>query len=127
MTTTTTDDEIVWEDDHQPIPEDEANCGCTDSAKCGCACHRHPGPTITDRGFKHMNPIPSDFGGFIRIYESSADKGPYVWVNIECPVSFNDPSGPTKEGTVHLHIENARVLAEQLMFLVNNHYQREDG
>jgi hypothetical protein len=52
--------------------------------------------------------------------------GPHIWLNVTYPVDFNRPNGPTAEATLHLTAENARKLAEQLLYLVDNHYQ-EDG
>jgi hypothetical protein len=82
------------------------------------------GPMISNRGFKHFEPVPS-YGGFMRVYESSAASGPHVWALIECPVDMNDCAGPTKEATVHLTLENAALLRDQLTYLIEHHYQVE--
>lgn len=79
--------------------------------------------TKTDRGFKHMPALPSRYGGTIRTYESSSAEVPSIWVTIECPVDLNDPTGPTKEAVAHLEVDAAWLLAEQLRYLVEHHYQ----
>lgn len=83
----------------------------------------HLEPTTTDRGFKHMPPIPSKYGGAVRIYESSAATGPHVWLLAESPVDMNNQDGPTVEAVIHLNAENAWLLAEQLRWLLEHHYQ----
>lgn len=83
-------------------------------------------PTITDRGFKHMDPVPSTYGGFTKVYESSAAMGPHIWVNVECPANLNEPIGPTAEATAHITLDNAIILRDQLTYLIENHYQLDD-
>lgn len=74
----------------------------------------HLEATITDRGFKHLPPLPGTYGGSVCAYESSAAFGPHVWVAVETP---------NGDVIVHLTAENAWRLAEQLQYLVRNHYQ----
>ena len=87
------------------------------------AAHDSPRPTITGRGFQRHAPVPSEYGGHIETYESSAASGPHLWVNIECPVDLNNPAGAKKDATVHLPLENAILLRVQLTQLIENHYQ----
>lgn len=75
------------------------------------------------RGFAHLPPIPSEYGGEVRAYESSAAMGPHIWVRIECPADLNEPDGPTVEAVAHLTAENAGRLGDQLHLLVRDHYQ----
>lgn len=82
-----------------------------------------PEPEITPRGFQRHPPVPSEYGGHIETYESSAASGPHLWVNIECPVDLNNPAGAKKDATVHLTLENATLLRDQLTQLIENHYQ----
>lgn len=86
----------------------------------------HVEATTTDRGFDHMPPIPSSYGGEVRAYESSNASGPHIWLNATVPVNLNQPNGPTLEASLHLTAENAWRLAEQLMVLVRDHYQGDD-
>jgi hypothetical protein len=81
------------------------------------------GITISDRGFKRLSAIPSEYGGHVEVYESSAAMAPYIWLKASGPVSLNDPDGPSKEVFMHLTIENAERLAGQLHYLVTHHYQ----
>lgn len=69
---------------------------------------------VSDRGFKQGHQIESDYGGMIRAYESSAAEGPHVWVRIECPIDLNEPQGPMTDAVVHLTLENAIKLRDQL-------------
>lgn len=82
--------------------------------------------TTTDRGFKRLPEIPSEYGGRVRVYESSAASGPHVWLAAEAPVNLNEPNGPTHEVPIHLTAENAWKLADQLRLLVRKHYQGGD-
>lgn len=84
-------------------------------------------PTITDRGFKHLPEIPSTYpGGTIRTYESSAAMQPCIWVAAVAPENLNHPDGPQMSAPIHLTIENALRLADQIQFLARNHYQLVD-
>ena len=80
-------------------------------------------PTITDRGFKHMNPIEGAYGGSIRVYESSAASGPHIWAAIEQLTDLNDPSSKLFTATVHLSLDSAVTLREQIHELIETHYQ----
>lgn len=90
-----------------------------------------PGRTVevtkSDRGVQQGTEIPSTYGGFIRVYESSAAGHPHIWANIKCPVDFNEPLGPQADASVHLRIEDAERLHAQLGHIINNHNQRDDG
>lgn len=79
--------------------------------------------TRSDRGFDRLPPIPSEYGGNVSVYESSAADGPHVWLFATAPADLNNPSGPEVEAPIHLTAEHAWQLAEQLMTLVANHYQ----
>jgi hypothetical protein len=83
----------------------------------------HLTPIFTDRGFRHLPPIPGAYGGAAQAYESSAASGPHVWLQVVVPADLNSPNGPTVDATLHLTAENAVHLAEQLQHLVANHYQ----
>ena len=80
---------------------------------------------ITDRGFKHMQPIICTYGSAVRVYESGAASEPCIWLNVRVdPTKLtNQPSG---EGTAHLTLEQAQTLRKQLAYLIKHHYQVED-
>jgi hypothetical protein len=63
--------------------------------------------TTTDRSFDHMPPIPSEYGGEVRVYESSVASGPHIWLNAVAPSNLNDPGGFVSEAAIHLTVENA--------------------
>jgi hypothetical protein len=79
------------------------------------------------RGFDGLPPIPSEYGGEVSVYESSAAGSPHIWLRAEAPIDLNRPNGPTHEAAIHPTAENAWRLAEQLMFLVRNHYQGDES
>lgn len=84
----------------------------------------HLTPNITGRGFKHMPAVEADPGETVRAYESSAAfRGPHVWLSITSPANRNEPGGVAVQAFAHMHIDKARELAEQLLFLCDNHYQ----
>lgn len=93
-------------------------------------------PTVTDRGFQHMEDVPGTSGynihgfkdgmpdwdnmtprdhGFVRVLESSNADYAALWVHVE--------DGDGKEATVHITVERAEILRDQLDYLINNHYQ----
>lgn len=81
--------------------------------------------TVSDRGFTHMDPVLSDYGGHVRVYESSAAMHPHIWLTVTSPVDLNHPEGEMKAAVAHLRLEDAVTLAEQLLYLIVNHYQHE--
>lgn len=82
-------------------------------------------PEYSGRGFKHMPPVPSVYGGEVRVYESSSAMAPHVWLSATCPSDLNDRSSAPVEAVAHLTLEDAEVLRDQLTFLIEHHYQLE--
>jgi hypothetical protein len=80
---------------------------------------------VSDRGFLSLPAIPSSYGGQVRVYESSSAEHPHIWLNAEAPKDLNKPEGEMVEAPLHLTIENAEALAEQLTWLVEQHYQND--
>lgn len=85
---------------------------------------------ITDRGFKHLKPIPGAYGGEVTVYESSAAMHPHIWLLVKEPNDLNawargDQSEGLHEAHSHLRIEDAEKLRDQLTWLIENHYQNE--
>jgi hypothetical protein len=75
---------------------------------------KHLTPRVTGRGFKWLPPIPGEYGGQAEVYESSAASGPHLWLKVQ----YDDG-----DATLHLTVENSRLLAEQLTWLADHHYQ----
>ena len=67
-----------------------------------------------------MDPIPSQYGGHVRVYESS-NINPAIWVRVNCPANLNEPEGPEIEAVAHVGIDHARVLRDQLSYLISQH------
>lgn len=80
---------------------------------------------LSPRGFKYLPEIYDEDGGEVSVNESSAAGGPHIWLNVTAPSSLNAPGIRGTEVSLHLTIESAQQLAEQIMFLVKNHYQSE--
>ena len=70
-----------------------------------------------------MPGIPSEYGGVVRVYESSLATQPAIWLRATAPKNLNDHDGDWEDIPIHLTVENARKLADQLNWLCNNHYQ----
>ena len=88
----------------------------------------HLQPVKTDRGFKHLPPIPATHAGRpagrVMVYESSAANGPHLWISVEQPADRNHPdNGEIIEASVHMTLEDAVKLAEQINYLAEHHYQ----
>lgn len=79
---------------------------------------------MSDRGFGRLPEIPSEYGGGIRVYESSSAEGPHLWLTATAPADLNDRKGPTVEAPLHMTLDNAVKFAEQILHLAANHYQR---
>jgi hypothetical protein len=69
---------------------------------------------LSNRGFVQGRPIPSAYGGAVKVYESSAAEAPHVWVMVWSPVNLNEPDGPSQEAVAHLTLDNAIRLRDQL-------------
>lgn len=80
-------------------------------------------PVHNARGFQRHPALPSQYGGTIQTYESSAASGPHLWVRTVCPKDLSEPNGPTVEAVAHLTLDDAVTLAEQILSIAANHYQ----
>lgn len=80
--------------------------------------------TESNRGFKQGEPILGDYGGSVRVYESSGASMAAIWMHTE---ESHDPNGSPypvpMETTLLLNLDKARQLRDQLDYLINNHYQ----
>lgn len=79
--------------------------------------------TRTDRGFSHLPALLDTYGGQVEVYESSAASGPHIWLNAQSPANYNDPAGAKTQAMLHLPVEDAVKLAEQILLLARGHYQ----
>lgn len=75
---------------------------------------------FTVRGFASFPPVPSQYGGEVHVYESSAAMAPHIWVRVTCPSDLNDRSSATVEAVAHLTLEDAIVLRKQLKRLIQH-------
>ncbi len=90
---------------------------------------RHIERTTTDRGFIQFDAVPDTYGGQVRVYESSAAFVPHVWIDIKSPAKLQEVAGPPDgmtAGTVHLTLDQATQVRDQLTWLIQNHYQVKD-
>lgn len=85
----------------------------------------HLVPTWTQRGFPHLPPLLASYGnrpcgGSVRVYASSAATAePSVWLRVDQPTDRNDPDSPTTEATIHISAATARLLRDQLAWLLD--------
>lgn len=85
-----------------------------------------PNVTVSNRGFQHMDPVPGHYGGRVRVYESSGDT-PCIWLCAAELDDLNGPQdGPEHEATVLLKLADARVLRDQLTWLIDNHFPGDE-
>jgi hypothetical protein len=68
----------------------------------------------SNRGFSSLPPVYAGYGGLARVYTSSAASDAYLWLKVIDPHDA--------EAVVHLRADVALALAEQLLFLLRNHY-----
>ena len=78
---------------------------------------------ISHRGFKHYDPVPTDYGHEVRVYESSAAMSPHIWLAIE----LKEAVGGIDPVVAHAHcsIEQAEKIRDNLSAAIANHYQLE--
>ena len=81
--------------------------------------NEHLTPIRSERGFAQLLPIRSEYGGEMSVYESSAASGPHIWLKAREAMRGE----PERTAALHLTAENAWRLADQLRYLVRNHYQ----
>lgn len=75
----------------------------------------HLDVTMTQRGFKHLPPVPARRdAGAVSVYEASHAETPCIWLKTE--------DEDDREIILALEAEKAWALAEQIMYLVKNHY-----
>lgn len=75
--------------------------------------------TTTARGFDHMESVPSEYGGNVRVSESSNASYAGVWVWAE-EAMHGKPAAKT---AINLTAPNAWLLGRHLLWLTVNHYQ----
>ena len=84
----------------------------------------NPSYTIpSDRGFKYWDPIATDYGHNVVIYESSAANEPYLWLGI-------DKTGRSQIedlSRIHLTFEQAEQIISTLRAAMAIHYQGSDS
>lgn len=73
----------------------------------------------SDRGFDATAPIPSEYGGAVRVGESSNAEYAGIWLWADEAMVGRPPA----KVTINLTAENAWKLADQLRYLVEHHYQ----
>lgn len=76
--------------------------------------------STSERGLKYMPTIYGEGVSLVRVYESSLAEEPRIWVYVE------DRAGE-RIAQAHMSLDEARQLAEQLVVLVENHYQIRAG
>lgn len=80
---------------------------------------------LSNRGFKHMEPIHGDYPApwGLSIYESSAAMEAAIWLRLG---GASGAAQASCEAVAHLSLEQAEYLSKQLAWLSANHYQVVD-
>lgn len=90
----------------------------------------------TDRGFKVMSPMMTDYGALITLQESSSAESPKIWFRIKEPDDLNaafvakmeerEYDGPSHEASAHMTFEQIDELIERLQWIKENHYHMSE-
>jgi hypothetical protein len=76
-------------------------------------------PLTSSRGFDYFEPFKTSYGHELRVYESSA-VNPSLWLRIDAK---NNTCGDYPgETSVHLRLHEAKLLRDQLSWLIDHHY-----
>lgn len=81
-------------------------------------------PSYSGRRFKRMPEFQCTYNSTVNVRESSNAEGPHIWLDIEVDTSVLTDSKRGK-AVAHLNFEQAKMLIEQLQWLMENHYQIE--
>lgn len=84
--------------------------------------------TYSDRGFKFVEEVKDSYGSSVRVSESSSAFTSHIWLRAEgSEVLHKGSNKSTKDNEValHLKIEDAKQLRDNLDYLINNHYHIE--
>ncbi len=77
----------------------------------------------SERGFDRLPEIKTDYGDTVSVYESSAAKGPHLWLRIDrhpmTPEQIKIHHDFLLTGTTaHLSLEQAQEIADQLLVMI---------
>lgn len=86
----------------------------------------------TNRGFKVMKPLVTDYDALITLQESSAADQPKIWFRVKEPDDINaafcarmegrDYEGSYHEASAHMTFDQIDELIERLQWVKDNHY-----
>jgi len=77
----------------------------------------------SSRGFKYLDDLKTDYGHTVRVYESSAAFRPCLWMKVNG--EGNSCGDVETELSVHMTLNQAQNLRDQLTLLIENHYQND--
>ena len=117
--------ELGWTGPSGDVHEPQCDCG---RPVCASLSLSEPPErlrfTTSSRGFDFMPAVKSRHeGAQVQVSESSSASTPSLWLRAQAPANLNVPEGDVVQAPVHLTVDNAWRLAEQIVFLVKNHYQ----
>ena len=75
------------------------------------------------REFIHLNPVKTDYGSFVKIYESSAAEEPHIWLRITQPPA-HPGALPEAEAVAHMSMEQAQAIHAQLGHMIQRTLER---
>ena len=79
----------------------------------------HLSVETSERGFDRLPKIEPERGGYVRAFESSSAEEASIWLAMKDETAHPHDE---KEAHVHLTCEEAWKMADQLRYLVRNHY-----
>ena len=80
----------------------------------------------SDRGFKHYQPIKTTYGAEVSVYESSAARGPHIWLKISQPDPKMAGQLERAQAFAHMSIEQAEQVRDAIDAAIAYHYQRQE-
>ena len=87
----------------------------------------HLTPTYTTQGYKWLPMINGLYGDAVQVYESSLASQPALWLRI---AGASQDTGRRNHmqlwRQVHLSADAAVELAQQLLWMVEHHYQNDE-
>jgi hypothetical protein len=84
---------------------------------------KEPEFEVSERGFKRLKPIDTDYGEVLRIYESSSAMEPKVWMEVDFGASVCGQEN-YESASVHLTFNQIDEMIAQLKWIKKNHYNR---
>jgi hypothetical protein len=73
---------------------------------------------VSERGFVHLDPVRTDYGADVRIYESSAAMAPHIWLAVDQPPPKNGGEMAEAHAHAHMSLPQAEEIHAQLGHMI---------